>query len=358
MENSILMDAIGKKGLNTYITGRKYDTYYFEDFFPAKNTNSIKYETLIGANGAPVAADVVTYDSSAPQKKRKTVSTLTGDIPPIRIKKGMKDSDLINYHTMSQMADPGENAILDLVFDDVDAVFTGCKARLEWISLSVLSYPTLSLTTTNNAGGIVTETAIDFQLPTANKLAAAVKWDATASTTTPITDFIAAQTAARAIGVRLNYALMTPTSWGYFALSAETKSYVNYNREGTTTVVPLFADVNRMLADRGLPQIIVIDTSITTEKQNGVQATANPWKEGYVEFIPELAVGDMLYAPIAEVLRPPKQALQEVRENILISKYSEIDPVKEWTKGETNAFPSWGSINECFNLYTLDTSWS
>ena len=66
----------------------------------------------------------------------------------------------------------------------------------------------------------------------------------------------------------------------------------------------------------------------------------------------------MLYAPIAEVLRPPKQALQEVRENILISKYSEIDPVKEWTKGETNAFPSWGSINECFNLYTLATSWS
>jgi hypothetical protein len=66
----------------------------------------------------------------------------------------------------------------------------------------------------------------------------------------------------------------------------------------------------------------------------------------------------MLFAPIAEETNPPKQVTQTKVDGVLISKYSDVDPVMEFTKGESNAFPSWTRVDECFNLYTLATTWA
>ena len=358
MQYSILKE-INSKSIGTYIKNLKPILFYYPDFFPAAQTDLLTYETLIGTKSRPVAADIVAYNTSAPEKTRQAVDKLIGTISAIRVKRIMKETDLNAYNQLKRQANPDQQRLLDLVFDDVAFVHESVRGRLEWLALMVLNYPTLSLSKTNN-NGVITETAIDFQMPIANKVFPAIEWSAAATTTTPITDFIAVQTLARAIGVTLKYALMDYTDWGYFAASTETKNYAYaqlYSGAGVL-LTPTLSQVNETLKARALPEIILIDQSITIENDDHTQTTASPWTTGRVAFVPDLAVGQMLYAPIAEETNPPKQVTQTKVDNILISKYSDVDPTAEFTKGETNAFPSWTRVDECFNMYTLATVWS
>ena len=48
----------------------------FPNFFGVKRKTSLKWETLTGEKGAPVMADVISFDASAPQKTREVISKL------------------------------------------------------------------------------------------------------------------------------------------------------------------------------------------------------------------------------------------------------------------------------------------
>jgi len=352
-----LLGEINKKSIGTYLLNLKPQLFYYPDFFPAETVDELKYETLIGSEGKPVAADIVAYNSSAPIKRREVIDKLTGTIPAERVKRIMEETDLNTYNQLKRLANPNQDKLLKLVFDDVSFVHKSVRGRLEWLALQILSYPTLSLTKTTN-NGIITESAIDFQMPSANKKFVAVVWDAAAATTTPITDFIGVKTAATALGITHKYALMNTTQFNQFAASTETKNYTYGHIYGGTQILltPTLEQANSMLAARGLPTIIIIDQSITIETDSHVQTTANPWTTNYVTFIPDLNVGNILYAPIAEETNPPEQVVQSKVDGILISKYSDVDPIREFTKGETNAFPSWTRVDECFSLFVDSAS--
>jgi hypothetical protein len=70
----------------------------------------------------------------------------------------------------------------------------------------------------------------------------------------------------------------------------------------------------------------------------------------------DLKCGDMLYGPIAEETNPPKQVTQAKKGNILVSKWSDVDPVAEYTKGESNVFPSWPTVDRALILDTEHTT--
>jgi len=357
MKNSLLQE-INKKSMGTYLLNLKPQLWYYPDFFPAEPVDELKYETLIGSEGRPVAADIVAYNSSAPLKRREVIDKLTGTIPAQRVKRLMEETDLNTYNQLKRMANPNQQKLLKIVFDDVGFVHKSVRGRLEWLALQILSYPTLSLSKTTN-NGIITELAIDFQMPAANKRHVAVVWSATATTTTPITDFINVKAAATALGITHKYALMNTTQFNQFAASTETKNFsygIIYGGSGGILLTPTLEQINTMLVTRKLPTIIIIDQSITIENSSHVQTTANPWNTNYVTFIPDLNVGNMLFGPIAEETNPPKQVTQTKADGILISKYSGVDPICEFTKGETNAFPSWPRVSECFSLYVASAS--
>jgi len=359
MEYSLLSE-INKKNLTAYLSNRGIKQYFWPDFFPPQITPFLDYETLVGSEGKPVMADVVAYNSSAPIKRRPIVTTLKGDIPAIRISRPMRETDLNKYSILKAMANTEQKTIMKLVFDDVKFCFEGVKARLEFLALRLLSQSYIGLSATSNAG-IITTSNIDSQMASANKNCAAVVWTAAVGTTTPITDFITAQTEARGWGIKLKYALMDYTDWGYFQASTQVQNYCFGYLYGGTKVrlAPTLAIANTMLEGMGLPQIILVDQTLILENQDNTQSTVTPWVTGHVLFIPELAVGDMYFGPIATEMNPPKQATLAKQENILIQKYSETNPVCEWTVGEANAFPSWPSVNDCINLYTLHaTTWA
>ncbi len=360
IERSILKELTNKT-LSAYLQARQYSEVFFKTYFPFKTVSSLDYTTLIGDKGNMIAADVVSYDSSAPLKTRKKVDKLTGTIPAIRMKKKMNESEILEYNYLSVLADDAaKQSLVDLVFDDVDACFDGIQARLEWLVFKAMSIGVIALAKTNN-DGIVTENNIDFQVPDGNKTGVAVVWSGVAANTTPLTDMRAVKTTAQNAGHKLKYCLMRPEQFNYFRASAEVKNEIGYYLIGTSALpkAPNLATVNEYLLGEDLPIIRIMDQSITTEDDAGDQTAGNPWELGYITYIHQEKLGKMLSAPLAARLNPPKQEFQAVKDNVLIAKWRDTDPVTEMTRGEINAFPSFDEADRVYMQNTENVgTWS
>ena len=373
-----LFNEMNKKNLEIWITKSKIINdrlakQYWVNFFPMKPTPYLNFETLIGSEGYRVMADVVSYNSSAPLKTRKSISKLTGSIPSIRVKRQMTESDINDYNAFKAMASSNNmgGELLKLVFSDANFVFNSVLGRLEWFALQALSTGQVTLSATNNVGGIVTEEVVDFQLPAANKKKMANntdrRWIAGNETTCkPITDIRAVVKAAKAAGANPQYILMNDSKFSIMVTMDEVKNFVvPYTTWGATkiTMVPSFEILNQTLKAFGLPQIIIIDTIVSYEDADHVVHNVDPWlnassSDRHVVFIDDIKCGNTLTGPIAEQTNPPKQAIQATREGILISTWSKIDPVTQFTKGEINAFPSCPSIDHIYNLDTYCNVWA
>lgn len=364
MEYSLLKE-IDKKSLQAYLIARVYEKLFWPTFFPLKSTPFLTYETLVGSKGNRVAADVVAYDVSAPLKTRRTVSKLSGEIPSIRMKKKMTEMDLNTYNILKAMARPEQKSLLDLVFGDVDDCVDGVNARLEWVIFQALSKGQITLSTVTNAAGVITEEAIDFGLAAANKKevvgANTTKWTiALAATSKPITDIEFVMEEAGNLGIAPKFMLMNRSKWLAFRISDQIKDFViPYAIYGGTRKqrAPTLEVANEALKSEGYPQIMIIDTRISYEDAGHTITSVDPWLDSagadrYVTFLEDLRCGDMLYGPIAEETNPPKQVVQAKKGPILISKWSDVDPVAEYTKGELNAFPSWPTIDRVLSLDT------
>jgi len=361
MERSILKES-SNKNLEVFLKNRVYEKLYYPDFFPIKRVNSLSYETLIGSRGNRVAADVVTFNSSAPEKTRKVISRLTGEIPPIRMKKIMKETDLNDYNVLKAMGNADLQQLLGLVFGDVDACVDGVNARLEWLAIQALAGGTITLSTTNSAG-VITQAAIDFQLPAANKevcSAADQYWTTAAySTNSPISNIETIIAEAKAAGSGIKHIVMNRSKWIAFRTSTQVQNYTSASFVSGSWVklAPTLAQVNDMLRDQGLPDIIVVDTVVDIETEAHTITSYDPWlnsssADRYVLFCPELPLGNTLVGPIAMETNPPKQCTMAKKGHILVSKWSDVDPIAEYTMGETNAFISWPTIDSCWILDT------
>jgi len=364
MEYSLLKE-INKKTLQAYLITRIYEKLFWPTFFPLKSTPFLTYETLVGSKGNRVAADVVAYDVSAPLKTRRTVSKLSGEIPSIRMKKKMTEMDLNTYNILKAQARPEQTALLDLVFGDVDDCVDGANARLEWIIFQALSKGQITLSMVTNAAGVITEEAIDFGLPLANKKAvvgaANTYWEiANAANSKPITDIEAVMEAAGDLGVSPRYMLMNRSKWLAFRISDQIKDFViPFALYGGLKKqrAPTLEVANDALRSEGYPEIMIINTRISYEDAGHNITSVDPWLDSdgadrYVTFLEDLKCGDLLYGPIAEETNPPKQVVQAKKGPILISKWSDVDPVAEYTKSELNAFPSWPTIDRVLSLDT------
>lgn len=351
-----LIAEINKKTMKTYLDAKDFGTeLLFPNFFPFKDIPFLSFETLIGSQGNPVAADVVTYDASAPLKTRRTISKLSGDLPPIRIKRKMTETDLNTYNILKAQADTDASKLLDFIFNDIDGCVEGVLARLEWLCLQALSQGYISLTKSNNAG-VITADNIDFQMLAANKRVVKSsstnrRWnDATVGNPKPITDIEVINDLAIANGRKLAFAVMSRSKWQEFR---KTTQVIQFTKNTTTAVAyPTLAEANAFLFAQDLPRIIIVDSYVDIENPDHSISSVNCWTSKYVSFIPFLALGNVLSGPIAADTNPPKQATMAKKDRILVQKFSTTDPVSEFTVGLLNAFPSWPSIDRCYRFNT------
>jgi len=345
-----ITEGLNQQTLESYLQKRVYDALYWPTFFPLKPVNSLDAKTLVGAEGSRVAAHVISYNSKSPEATRKTMKTLSFDIPKTAQSR-VKDEKQILEHAITK-AIQGQNAVIEDYFDDVKFVQDSCAAREEWFALQALSQTKIQLSTTNNPQGIVNETVIDFGMDAANKKVVSAIWATNAAKV--VTDFTAVAKAGRALGLQFQYALMNQEEFDLAIAGTELIAMFT----GLNNVVsPIdLASVNRLLLARNLPQIVIIETYVGIENKAGTITQTNPWSTTHVLFVPEIVQGNMYNGPIAEEIEKPDGILQSKGGNVLISIQKSFNPVKVVTKGECNVFPSWPKVNQCINMYTGSTT--
>jgi hypothetical protein len=248
--------------------------------------------------------------------------------------------------------------LLDFIFEDIDFCYEGVLARVEWLCLQALSQSYISMTKSTN-NGIITADNIDFQMPAAHKrkiksaTATRVWSNATAGNPLPLTDIEVMTELALSEGILLKYALMTRATWNEARKTTEViQSVLNAT---TASRKPTLNEVNSYMSAQGLPEILLVDSYIDIEDDDGTITSVNCWTDKYVTFVPFLNVGNTLAGPIAAETNPPKQATQVKRDRVLVQKYSETDPVAEFTVGMINAFPTWATVDRCYRFDTEGT---
>ena len=364
MERSILSESFTKVNMEAYINRRREQFLkraFWNKFFPLKYTTQLTWESLTGSGGSPVMADVIEYNASAPLKTRRVVTKVTGDIPKIAIKRQMDEKDYNEYNTLKALArgDESRNALLDIVFNDIDFCYTGVMSRTEYLAMQALSYGVISLTTSNN-NGIITEANVDFGIPAANKGAVALQWSQ-ASGATPLSDIRTVVENQAASGYSYEYMVMDRTAFNELQANTQVKEEFSVLRNtDITSSQPTLEEMNRVLEARMLPKIIMVDSISKFESNEHVLTNVASWKTGYVTFIPQLAVGNILHGPIAEETSPSvsNKATMTKRDHVLISKWSELEPFGEFTKAQANAFPRFTDVDSLFLLKIDATAWS
>jgi len=335
------------------LSSRYVKPVYFPNFFGNVHKSSLKYETLCGEQGAPVIADIISFDASAPQKTREVVSKISGDIPKISVKRGMNESDYNEYKQLVRDAqgDANQLQILNIAFKDEDFVYNAIRGRFEWWCMQLMSRGGYHLSAKNN-NGIVTAEFVGCGMPAKNKRVSSVDWS-TASTANGLQDIEDTVTDASSEGYTIKYVVMHTSDFTLLKKQTSTfntlKSWVNT----TSKILVTKKLINEYLAEQEIPvQIVTVNPAVRIEYPNHRRKTVNPFERKRIAFMPDIHVGDIQDGPIAaessETLQ--KKALMVKKDYVLITKWSELEPFKEWTKAEANAIPV---INDPDGLFIL-----
>ncbi len=354
MERSLLK-LVNQTNMAARLNTKYVKPMYFPNFFGTKKVSTLTWETLVSEQGAPVIADVISFDASAPQKSREVIRKLSGDIPKTAVKRGMNERDYNEYLRLQYECngDADKLALLNLAFKDQDFVYNAVRGRMEWFGLQLLSRGGFALNVTNN-NGLVTVEFVGCGMPKENRRVSTADWS-NAATANGLQDIADTLEVASLNGRTIKYVVMHASD---FLLLCKQKSTADtlkgwLNMSGRLTVTK--DTINQYLATQAFPvQIVTVNPAVRIENSAHVRKTISPWERKRVTFLEDLRVGDIQHGPIAAENAPSvrEKALMVRRDFVLITKWSELSPFKEWTQAEANAMPV---INDPDGLYILKT---
>lgn len=122
---------------------------------------------------------------------------------------------------------------------------------------------------------------------------------------------------------------------------------------GDTLTIDL---VNTYMRSKGYPQIIVIDSYVKQEARDGSQTTYKPWAEHVAVLSPTPQLGWTWWSDVPQV--SDTDALQAYRENVKITRYSELNPMLEVTLAEAYIMPALINRQSLYYINTENTSWN
>ena len=318
----------------------------------------LTFESAIGRSRIEAAASIVNRDSASPLRSRAGLDKLTGEVPAIKEKIKLSESDMRNYLVLQSMNIPDatkKQQLLDLLFGDVKIVGGAAMKRLDYMFLEGLSTGQVTVTYDNNPDGAVATQTIDLLMAAANKKTSSVTWD-NADTTLPkpITDIGAVVEDATARGIKFAKILMTRAIWLKFIKTKEVvDSLTGFLGLSKGTVTVTLTRVNEFLTETGYPVIELVDNNVIGVEKDGVISTKQPFIDASVVFIPGGSLGTIKVAVAIEELKPAKNLTYGKYNNALISKWQETEPWAEFTKVELNAFPAFEAIDQTYILTAI-----
>lgn len=347
--------------LNSYMPGAGLA---WPTLFPLRYTPTLDIKFLEGNDGIPVSADVVAFNAKAPQKIRKTIGAWSGQVAKVAISRAKDEKQIKEYQILRSYAQSSGNPnvalqLVDMVYEDVEFCYNGVNYRAEDLALQAGSKAEIVLKTENN-NDVVTQELINFNIPSAHKTGAKNKWSAS-SDSDPLGDIIAGQRAIQKEGFsRPMYAIMEQAAFDKLLMSEKTVKRVSpvvLTATGLASSDTLTIDlVNTYMRSKGYPQIIVIDSYVKQEARDGSQTTYKPWAEHVAVLSPTPQLGWTWWSDVPQV--SDTDALQAYRENVKITRYSELNPMLEVTLAEAYIMPALINRQSLYYINTEKTSWN
>lgn len=360
MERSLLK-MVNQVNLMARLNTKYVRPMYYPNFFGLKKVSVLEWSTLVGDQGAPVMADAISFDATAPQKSREVIRKLSGDIPKIAVRRGMNEKDYNEYRRLQFDCnnDADKLALLNLAFKDTDFVYNAVRARMEWFCLQLLSRGGFALNASNNAG-IVTVEFVGCGMPKENKRVSTADW-ANAGTANGLQDIADTLEEASKRGRDIKYVVMHASDLILLCKQKSTSDTLKgwINNTGKLTVTK--ESINAYLATLPVPvKIVTVNSTVRYEDKNHMRKTVSPWERGRVAFLEDAQVGKIQYGPIASEDSPAvrEKALMVKKDFVLVTKWSELSPFKEWTMAEANAMPVIDDPEGLFILKTDGTAWA
>ncbi len=359
MERSLLKELTDKR-LDAYLKQSKPTTRYWPSLFPLDYSDELDWKALNAENGGTIVADVVSYDSSAPEKGRKIIGKATGEIAKVTVKRTMRERERLQYKRLQKEAqsDQVKKKILDLIYGDVDFVVEAVNGRHESLALQIASTGRVALNKKNNQG-IITETDIDMGVPASNKMVV------TKLLTNPDFDFFAevrkVQKASKKTG-RVRYMWIDEDTFDVIMETTKVRESFGLEYYKNVQAYEGYIDVdsiNAYLKRKRMPEIILVeDPNLIYEDDDHVRTELPAWEKGYISFTIDKVFGRTQHGPIAEEDEETvkKVAIQSKKGHVLVTKWSTLDPLHEKTKGEAHFWPVIDSPDSVYMLNTNHTT--
>ncbi|MDR0385390.1 MAG: major capsid protein [Prevotellaceae bacterium] len=343
------------KILTNTITERLNDSkrpvaYLFKTMLKPTLSADGKWDSL-SVSKSIVAADIVDIDSPVPIKKRDAISRAGGEIPMIGM--GMKKNAKL-IQRIKYLANSGatELQVCQMIFDDLTRVISGMYERVEMMFLQGLSTGIVLAKDDSNVGvGI----RINFGYKESNTYGATIKWGCTGYT--PISDIERVLTKASENSDVITTIALDKVAYNQVRRSEEAKSLYAAsigNYTGNNQIIPTPSQFDEIISDEYKVKFLIIDRVVRVEK-NGKQTNVRPFAENTLVFLTTEQVGSLVYSLLAEQdaeYRVKNVDYQIVDNFILISKYSETNPLQEFTNGQAIVLPV---IENVDSIYILNT---
>lgn len=324
-----------------------HTTMLTEEYSP-----DLKWESTEVA-GSIVAADVVSLDSSLPLKKRASIKQAIGKIPKVGLKFRKDESDITAINIM-QATGADEGAIAGKIMNDVPRAIGGVRHLVEVMFQKALSTGEILVGEDLTQG---TGVRANFGYAAENTFhCIGGVWGS--ETEEPIEDIEQMFSKANDDGKRIILVMIAQSRLDMIRRSRAGKLLVANNNGQTVTNLDTLGKPTRaaMLEALGAEfgaEFRVVNSSFIVEEADGTRKAIKPWEQANVVGLTTDKVGRLVYGRLAEETNPVDGVTYEKSGSfILVSKFSDNEPLQEFTTAQAFVLPVIDGGNDVYVLHT------
>lgn len=326
-------------------------TYLYRDMLVPTFSADGTWQSII-ADYTRVAADVVALDSELPLKSRDSIEVAHGYLPKLGMKLFLTEKQMDDLDTMLAKGLP-INQVIQAMFADVPRCIEGIYERIEEMFLAELSSG-VAITNHNVGTGV----RLDIGYLDANKFTAidtVWKNDVTGAYNS---DALILDDMEQIFDKALaDQNTITDIFCDDYALRAmyrnnQFKQQYAFNQDFVGSNIPTldFDKAAQVVMTKWGATLHRVARKIKTEV-NGIKRTHSPWAEGRIIFTCSPVVGNLVYGNLAENSRRVANVTYQEADNfILASRYSDNDPLREFTSAQAKVVPIIQNVDQIYSL--------
>lgn len=336
-----VLELFEQRVVLNYLRAVEYPDLALESLFPERKQPGLKFTQIQGASSTPVSATVHAFDTESEIGSRQAE---TRDLELFLIKRKLQLTEEQIIALESPRNDAEKSYLMNNVFNDVDVLVQGVRARVEAMRGEALANGKIVIAENNLS------LEVDYGVPEDHQevLTLTDRW--TESTSDPYEDMLRW---SQVLGTSPTKALTSQKILMTLLRHPLTKAALGKGESGIVTI----SDLNAFLGELGLPKIATYDAMYRFQKADGTYETKRYFPENKFVMFSDSTLGETVYGPTAEEIRLTRDPSIQItmQDKVLAMIYEEsVDPVGTWTKAVATAIPSFPLANEVFQAKPID----